>query len=235
LGHEFQRHPRHHAVDRVADRRHQNRAGIDAGDIEMGIDQILDRDDGRAHGTQDILAGFIGQSAFQRADEQRQGRQRLAQIMVGDREEPVLGAGDALGLVAGILQRRFQVPDRGDILRDGQHDPAPAKIEGCTCYRQINRIAIAIAMLPQAGLNRIDVADPQFPKPFPVDAEQSRCGVVDRQKAEIVGGVQPHRHRIIGENRGSGDDGDLAFARLPCCGFAQPDRAAIGKGLTAQA
>ena len=160
---EFQRHAGQEAVDRMADRLDPQRAGIDPGDVEMGVHKVLDRRQRRIHGAQDIAAGRVLQPVLQRPDEQRQGRQRLAQVMVGDGEEAAARPVGPFGLHAGLDQTVLQAAMGGDVLDGCQRKRASIQREPFGRHQHVDRPAVGQQMPPLTGFARMSRAPSSSP------------------------------------------------------------------------
>ncbi len=108
-------------VEREIDRLRPHHAGLDLIDVEQRIEHARHRADGVLQAADEVFQRRPGDPLRQQPLDQRQGLQRLAQIVAGGGQEMGLGDIGPLRLARGRLQRLGRVPASGDV-GEGDHD-----------------------------------------------------------------------------------------------------------------
>jgi len=99
-------------------------AGVELADVEQGAEQVLHDADGDVHRMQEVLAMAVVLGGHAVVDQDLQGRERLAEVVVGGPEEARLGAVGGVGQLLGLAQRALAALQRRDVVNDDDPEAA---------------------------------------------------------------------------------------------------------------
>ncbi len=107
-----------------------DRTGLELADVEQAIEQSRHRLDGQVLFLEDLLAFTVANHAPQRAVEQAERLQRLAQIVAGRGEEAALGDVGVLGFAARLFEGLLGLLALADVADRGGDDALVALGDG---------------------------------------------------------------------------------------------------------